>query len=128
MPHEPSESEDAQRAMYKAENLFPVETDGPNKGQFIPRKDERGNVIIDPSILIKSSSFAIDYDVFKTCVDMNKSFDRMAKDIAFSTQELEVIAKLFATPKQKEKEESHIHKFMKKNSIKRKMITVQRDG
>ena len=101
MPQEPSETEDAQRAIYKAENLFPLEKEGPHKGQYIPRKDERGNVIIDPTTLLKSSSFAIDYSVYKSCVDMNKSFDKVAKDIAFSEQELEVIHKLFATPKQK---------------------------
>ena len=105
--------------MYKAENLFPLETEGPHKGQYIPRKDSRGNVIIDPTTLIKSTSFAIDYNVYKSCVDMNKSFDKVAKDISFSNEELQVIAKLFATPKQKDKEESHMHQFMKKNSIKR---------
>ena len=33
---QPTESEDLFNSIYKAENLFPIETEGPNKGKYIP--------------------------------------------------------------------------------------------
>ena len=34
---------------YSAANLFPVEMDGPKKGKLIPPRDEKGNIIVDPT-------------------------------------------------------------------------------
>ena len=78
LPRETTEEEDERRAIYKAENLFPLETEGPCKGQYVPRKDGRGNAIVDPTTLIQSQTFTIDYEVFKTCVDMQKDFSKVA--------------------------------------------------
>ena len=78
--------------------MFPIETEGPHKGKYIPRKDARGNAIIDPTTLIQSQTCSIDYNVYKACVDMNKSVESVAKEVAFSAKELEEIDELFAPP------------------------------
>ena len=60
--------------------MFPVETEGPNKGKYIPKKDENGNIVIDPTTQIKKSSFILDFNVFKECVDMSRPIEKLAKD------------------------------------------------
>ena len=122
------ESEDALNSIYKAENLFPVETEGPNKGKYIPKKDENGNIVIDPTTQIKKSSFILDFNVFKECVDMSRPIEKLAKDCQLSKEEMEIINKLFAPPKPKVKEESHTHQFLKKNRIRRQIISEPREG
>ena len=80
LPPEPSEEENVQAAVYKADNLFPLEAEGKHKGQYVPQKDARGNAIVDPTVLIQNQSFLIDYNVWKSCVEMQKSFEKVAKD------------------------------------------------
>ena len=77
---EKTEEENVAAAVYKAENLFPLETSGRYKGQYIPKKDARGNAIVDPTVLIENQSFIIDYNVWKECVELNKPFEKVAKD------------------------------------------------
>ena len=95
---QPTEFEDALNSVYKAENLFPVETEGPNKGIHIPPKDENGNIVIDPTTQVKKNNVNLDFNVFKECVDMNRPIEKIAKDCQFSKEELLVINKLFAPP------------------------------
>ena len=34
---------------FSAANMFPIEKSGPNKGKYVPKRDERGNIIVDPT-------------------------------------------------------------------------------
>ena len=77
---QPTESEDILNSVYKAENLFPIETEGPNKGKYIPQKDDNGNIVIDPTTQVKKNSVALDWNVYKECVDMNKPIEKLARD------------------------------------------------
>ena len=49
-----------------AEEIWPKVKSGPNKGQIAPRRDARGNVIVDPAGNIVKESYLLDYNVYKS--------------------------------------------------------------
>ena len=57
------------RQKYASENVFPIETSGPFKGKYKPKRDERGNVIVDPTSMVKENAFALDFIQFKRMWD-----------------------------------------------------------
>ena len=42
--------------------------------------DGNGNIVIDPTTMIKKNSVTLDYNVFKECVDMNKPIEQLILD------------------------------------------------
>ena len=51
--------------LWASKNVFVVQEDGPNKGKYIPQRDKRGHIIVDPTFYIKSNPIQIDYNEFK---------------------------------------------------------------
>lgn len=49
---------------YSFAKMFPVETSGPNKGHIIRMRDERGNLVVDPTADVKKDPFFIDYMLY----------------------------------------------------------------
>ena len=48
-----------------AEEIWPRVQSGPNKGQVIPRRDNRDNIVVDPAGNIIKESYLLDFNVYK---------------------------------------------------------------
>ena len=50
---------------YSSANVFPIQTEGGRKGQFVAIRDEKGNIVVDPASLITKDPFFIDYNIYR---------------------------------------------------------------
>ena len=114
---------------YTSEKLFPKHKSGPMKGKLIHQLDERGNIVIDPTANIKKDPLFIDYNLFTKEKALAEK-GRKKSSIVISKQQRETIRSLFQfkTKKDSEGQLTDLQKFLKKKSIQRKMIKVQREG
>ena len=48
-----------------AEEIWPVEEEGPDKGKIKPARDILGNIIVDPAGNILKSQYLLDLSIFK---------------------------------------------------------------
>ena len=49
---------------YSSENVFPTYKDGPQKGKIIHVHDDKGNIVIDPTSLVRKDPFLIDFHLY----------------------------------------------------------------
>lgn len=49
-----------------AEEIWPRVKSGPNKGQIVPRRDDHGNIVVDPAGNIIKETYLLDYNVYKS--------------------------------------------------------------
>ena len=63
-PHIGDEPEDT-TGQLTASEIWPVAKAGPKKGKIIPRRDLRGNIVIDPAGNIEASKYLLDYNIYE---------------------------------------------------------------
>ena len=118
-------------AKFSAANLFPLETEGPQKGKHIPRRDERGNIIVDPTANLQKEPLFIDFDLYSRYKKMAQKGKVVQLKKNITRTEREEIKKLFAPHVplcSTEPVESDLSKYRKKKTLTRQMIKNEREG
>ena len=111
-----------------AANIFPVEQSGPNKGKLILQRDERGNIITDPTCNVQKAPFFIDFSLYTHFKNAAEEGHRFKPEV-ITQKEREEIKELFAVPPVAEESVgTSMKKFIEKRAIVNSIIKVPRDG
>lgn len=109
--------------------MFPLATEGERKGHFVPIRDEKGNIVVDPASLITKDPFFIDYNLYKRFKQLSAGCPHIAQRI--TRKEKDDIRKLFAKHEPVDgigPKDTDLQKFLKKSKITRAIIGEAREG
>ena len=103
--------------------MFPIEESGPNKGKILPRRDERGNIIVDPTTLVQKDPLLIDYKLYSRLKDNAEKGKQLDLDPYISKKERLEMKHVFRPHHSFDQSgPSRMQQFRTKSEITRKMI------
>ena len=94
------------------------------KGKLIPAKDERGNIVVDPTTLVTKDPFFIDYHLYNKFKKMVQE-GQVQKVKVFSKEEKAQIRRLFGHHEpvcNAEPTVTELQKYTTKKAITRKIL------